>query len=94
METGAKFRHRASVYAVYVTPSARGKSIARQLMETLIDYAKQHDEIEQLYLMVTSTNIPAVRLYGHLGFLKYGVDLRSMKTEGRYLDEDLMVKFL
>lgn len=94
METGSKSRHRASVYAVYVTPSARSKGIARQLMETLIEFADQHSEIEQLYLMVTSTNMAAVALYGHLGFLKYGVDLRSMKTEGRYIDEDLMVKFL
>lgn len=93
-ETGSKSRHRASVYAVYVTPSARGKGVARILMETLIGFAEQHDEIEQLYLMVTSTNLPAVKLYGHLGFLKYGMDLRSMKTEGRYIDEDLMVKFL
>lgn len=94
METGLKFRHRASVYAVYVTPSARGKGVARRLMEELIDYAKKHAYVEQLYLMVTSTNTPAVNLYNHLGFLKYGVDLRSMKTEGRYIDEDLMVKFL
>lgn len=94
METGLKFRHRASVYAVYVAPSARGKGVARRLMEELIAYAKGHDQVEQLYLMVTSTNTPAVKLYNHLGFLKYGVDLRSMKTEGRYIDEDLMVKFL
>ncbi|MGO1060040.1 N-acetyltransferase family protein [Planococcus sp. FY231025] len=94
MEMGTKTGHRASVYAVYVTPSARGKGIARRLMETLIGYAKRHREIEQLYLMVNSANVPAVKLYGHLGFLKYGVDLRAMKAEDRYIDEDLMVKFL
>lgn len=94
MDTGTKTRHRGSVYAVYVTPSARGKGVARRLLETLIGFAKQQEEIEQLYLMVNSANVPAVKLYGHLGFLKYGVDLRSMKAEGRYIDEDLMVKFI
>jgi ribosomal protein S18 acetylase RimI-like enzyme len=93
-ETGAKLLHRASVYAVYVTPAARGKGIARHLMAQLIETAVASKEIEQLYLAVSSGNAPALKLYENLGFEKYGVDVRAMKIDGRYIDEELMVKFL
>lgn len=93
-ETGAKSQHRASVYAVYVTPAARGKGIARNLMQKLIDAAREIEELEQLYLAVSSGNTAALALYEALGFKKYGVDVHAMKTQGRYIDEELMVKFL
>lgn len=93
-ETGAKLLHRASVYAVYVTRSARGRGIARHLMEELIEAAVASKEIEQLYLAVSRGNAPALKLYENLGFEKYGIDVRAMKTGSRYIDEELMVKFL
>ena len=93
-DTGTKLLHRASVYAVYVTPSARGKGIARRLMQELIEAACATEEIEQLYLAVSCGNTAAMKLYENLGFKKYGIDVRAMKINGRYIDEELMVKFL
>lgn len=93
-DTGTKLLHRASVYAVYVTPSARGQDIAHRLMQKLIEAACATEEIEQLYLAVSSGNTAALKLYQKLGFEKYGIDVRAMKTGGRYIDEELMVKFL
>ncbi|HSP22452.1 MAG TPA: GNAT family N-acetyltransferase [Planococcus sp. (in: firmicutes)] len=93
-DTGTKLLHRASVYAVYVTRSARGQGIAHRLMQELIEAAYATEEIEQLYLAVSSGNIAALKLYENLGFEKYGIDVRAMKIGGRYIDEELMVKFL
>ncbi|WKA53312.1 GNAT family N-acetyltransferase [Planococcus shixiaomingii] len=92
--TSPNMNHRASVYAVYVTPEARGMGTARRLMEELIAYAESWSGLEKLDLMVASHNEPAKKLYNALGFEKYGVDVKAMKTKEKYIDEDLMVKFL
>lgn len=92
--TGSKMKHRASVVAVYVSPPYRRHGVADKLMNELLAYAGQWEGLEQLHLMVASHNSAAIKLYQRFGFEKYGVELRSMKAGERYIDEDLMVKFL
>lgn len=41
-----------------------------------------------------AANVVARRLYASLGFTEYGIEMHSLKVEGRYLDEVLMVKIL
>ena len=89
-----KMKHRATIVAVYVSPPYRRKKVAEKLMETLLAYAEQWEGIEQLDLMVASRNLPAKNLYQRFGFELYGTEIRSMKAGERYIDEDLMVKFL
>lgn len=93
-QPAVKLQHRANVVAVYVTPSARGRRIASRLMDALIEHAKSLEGLEQLYLAVVTDNESAIELYKRSGFEKYGTEYRSMKVESRYIDEDLMVKFL
>lgn len=93
-ETGKKTMHRAWVVGVYVTPAARGKGVAHLLMDKLIQAARESSEIEQLRLGVSTGNSAALNLYRSLGFLKYGTEVRSLKIGDRYIDEELMVKFL
>jgi RimJ/RimL family protein N-acetyltransferase len=45
-------------------------------------------------LTVVSENEAARRLYWALGFVEYGYEKRSLKHDGRYDDEVLMVKLL
>lgn len=92
--TAPKLDHRASVVAVYVTPSARGKGIARRLMQELLHFAAGWDGLERLDLMVASENMPAIALYESLGFKKYGTEIHAMKTAEKYIDEDMMRKFI
>lgn len=92
--TAPKLNHRASVVAVYVTPSARGKGIARRLMQELLDFAAGWQGLERLDLMVASRNLPAIALYEKLGFEIYGTEIRAMKIGEKYIDEDMMVKFI
>jgi RimJ/RimL family protein N-acetyltransferase len=58
----------------------------------VLDHATRHAELIQL--SVVSDNIGAQRLYAAAGFQPYGVEFRSLKVDGRYLDEVLMVKLL
>lgn len=92
--TAPKLNHRASVVAVYVTPAERGIGIARRLMQKLLEFAAGWPGLERLDLMVASENLPAIALYEGLGFEKYGTEIRAMKTPEKYIDEDMMVKFI
>ena len=73
---------------MYVRPDARKAGLGRQLIEAVIDYARDHVEVIQL--SVVSGNEPARRLYTGLGFVEYGVEKKSLKQDGRYYDEILM----
>ncbi len=89
-----KMNHRASIVAVYVAPEYRGTGAAHELMRELLDYATGAEGLEQLDLMVANHNLRAKNFYLRYGFEKYGTEIHSMKTGDRYIDEDLMVKFI
>ncbi|ALS78555.1 acetyltransferase [Planococcus kocurii] len=89
-----KLNHRASVVAVYVTPGERGKGHAKRLMQEVVQLAESLPGLERLDLAVASENKPAIALYEQLGFEKYGTDKQAMKTPEKYIDENLMVKFI
>lgn len=93
-QTIPKMKHKASVVAVYVSSEHRRKGVADELMMKLLAYAEQWEGIEQLDLMVASQNSPAKNLYLRFGFEQYGTEIRAMKAGKRYIDENLMVKFL
>ena len=85
-----KVVHKASVYAVYVAPSARGRGLSRQLVEAAIAYARSQPQLHQLQLSVTGTNVQAHKLYCALGFVEYGREPRAILADGSYHDQILM----
>jgi len=89
-----KQRHRGHVWGVYVTPDARGKGVARRLMEALIERAHGIDAVEQLVLSVTTTQSAAVSLYHTLGFRSFGIEPRALKIGDRYMDSEYMLLML
>jgi RimJ/RimL family protein N-acetyltransferase len=91
-ETGAKRAHKAHFWGMYIRAAARGTGLARRLVEAVLDHAKDRAELVQL--SVVSGNVPARRLYASLGFEPYGIEERSLKVAGRYLDEVHMVRRL
>ncbi|MFN7250250.1 MAG: GNAT family N-acetyltransferase [Anaerobacillus sp.] len=93
-ETKQKLKHRANIFAMYITPSARGLGIGRKLMIAAIENALNSEGIEQVYLSVVTTNKAGRNLYLNLGFEIYGRDYRAIKIGNRYFDEDHMVLFL
>ena len=83
-----KEKHKGLLWGMYVRPDGRNAGIGRQLVEAVIDHARQ--QVELIQLSVVSGNERARRLYAGLGFVEYGVEKRSLKQHGRYYDEILM----
>src|SRR5690242_4413685 len=86
--SGLKDSHKGLLRAMYVRPAARRSGAGRQLVQAIIDHARQ--KVEQLQLAVVSTNEPALRLYQSLGFQQYGLEKNALKHNGLYSDEILM----
>ncbi|WP_226677827.1 GNAT family N-acetyltransferase [Mesobacillus jeotgali] len=93
-EGKVKLKHRANIFAMYVTPSQRGRGLGRELVKKAIQQAAELNSVEQIHLTVTSTNEPAKKLYVSLGFEPYGVEKNALQIDGTYYNEDLMVLFL
>jgi ribosomal protein S18 acetylase RimI-like enzyme len=94
LEKKNKLKHRANIVAMYVDPEKRRYGIGKSLMLEAINKAKTIEGIEQIYLVVTSINEPAKKLYYSLGFETYGKDKRALKIENKYFDDELMVLFI
>ena len=89
---GQKMAHKGVIWGMYVQPSARRGRIGRQLVEAILDLARQR--VELIQLTVVRDNEQARRLYTNLGFLEYGIEKNALKQNGRYYDEILMAKDL
>jgi ribosomal protein S18 acetylase RimI-like enzyme len=87
---GAKLRHRALLWGMYLHDRARGRGLADELMRALLAEARVQG-IEQVILTVAADNQRARHLYERWGFSVYGVEPRAIKTGDAYLDEALMV---
>ncbi len=90
-EDREKLRHKGIISTMYVSKEFRGHGIARRLLEELIKRVKAIPGIEQINLIVISSNSTAKQLYEKFGFEKFGTELNSIKWEGKYFSEDLMV---
>jgi RimJ/RimL family protein N-acetyltransferase len=52
------------------------------------------DGLEQILLVVAATQERPRKLYESLGFRRYGVEPRSLKVNGEYIDDELMILYL
>jgi len=93
-EQELKSRHKGRVWGVYVTGTARGCGIGRELMRTLIGHAQAEPGLQQIVLTVTTEQIAARRLYESLGFVPFGREPRALLVDGKYVDEDYYVLVL
>jgi ribosomal protein S18 acetylase RimI-like enzyme len=92
LQEGAKERHKATLWGMYVRSAARGTGLGERLIEAVVEHAASR--VEQLQLGVASGNSAALRLYIKTGFSEYGREMKALKQDGRYIDEILMVRFL
>lgn len=93
-ETQPKIRHKGQVWGLFVQPSYRGKGLATQLIQSVLDTAHDVLDIEQVQLAVSTQNEASYGLYLRLGFTVFGTELHAMKVGSSYVDEYHMVKFL
>jgi RimJ/RimL family protein N-acetyltransferase len=89
IRSGAKQRHKAFLFSMYVDAAHRGTGLAQQLVEAVIAAAREAGAIV-LQLTVAAGNAPAQRLYRRMGFTTYGIERRSLKVGDRFHDEELM----
>lgn len=68
--------------------------IGRKLISRCIEQAKLLELIEQIYLTVVSTNTSAKNLYLSLGFKSFSKEVRALKVNDTYIDEEHMVLFI
>lgn len=92
IQQGQKTAHKGELWGMYVRLGARRAGIGRQLVEAILDLARQR--VELIQLKVVRENEQARRLYASLGFLEYGIEKNGLKQDGRYYDEVLMAKDL
>jgi RimJ/RimL family protein N-acetyltransferase len=86
---GAKERHKAHLFSMYVDATHRRRGLAQRLVEAVISGARERGALV-LHLSVTVGNVAAHRLYHRMGFTVYGVERRSLKVGDRFHDEELM----
>jgi RimJ/RimL family protein N-acetyltransferase len=93
-EERIKVRHKANIFAMYVTSSKRGIGAGKALLIAAINKAMDLAEVEQINLNVTASNQIAKQLYAKLGFTEFGLEKKSLKVNEKYYDDAYLVLHL
>jgi ribosomal protein S18 acetylase RimI-like enzyme len=78
-EEGAKSRHKARLWGVYVIPARRGLGIGRALVEAAIEFARSLDGLTHVHLAVAESGQAAQALYERRG-APYGPGARPRRS--------------
>jgi RimJ/RimL family protein N-acetyltransferase len=89
-----KQRHKGWVWGVFVDPEYRGRGLARGILVRLLELVQELSDIHCVLLKVATTQQSAHRLYASLGFRSFGIEPRSLKSEGNYIDEEHMIRLM
>jgi RimJ/RimL family protein N-acetyltransferase len=89
-ERGAKRRHRAIVWGVYLGPELRGRGVAKRLLHTLIERARAIPGLERLVLAANAADPTATGLYRSVGFVPFGREPQALKIGDQYVDDEHM----
>ncbi len=89
LQSGAKQRHNAGLFSMYVDAAHRRSGLAQRLAEAVIAGARDAGA-RVLHLSVTVGNAPAQRLYRRMGFVVYGLERRALLVDDVFYDEELM----
>ncbi|MBI1279100.1 MAG: GNAT family N-acetyltransferase [Anaerolineaceae bacterium] len=87
-QQGEKFRHKGDIGAIYVIPEARGRGIAKALIEAALEQIHSINEVEIISLSVNNDNLAAKRVYESCCFMGYGVEPKGLRVNGK--DYDLL----
>lgn len=92
--TRKRLRH-VGEFGMSVLPSFRGRGIGALLLSSLVEWARNHSEIEKINLRVLSNNKTAISMYKKYGFIEVGRRVNEIKYEdGSYADEIHMHLFV
>jgi ribosomal protein S18 acetylase RimI-like enzyme len=85
-----KVRHKAQIWGMYVMYAYRKRGIARALLSTALDAAREVPELTTALLSVDSEGVAAKSLYASLGFEVYGIEHDCILVDGVYVHEERM----
>lgn len=86
-------RHCAEL-SILVAKAWRGKGVGSQMIEYLLQWAKENPVLKRVFLFVAAPNEGAVRLYERCGFLKEGHMPGDYHRNGQYYDSYIMGMWL
>lgn len=89
-----KFRHKGFIWGMYVKPDYRSQGIGKKLILKAIELAKNNSELDQINLSVVVRNTEVKKLYESIGFRVYGKEIRALKHNDIYYDEELMTYWM
>jgi GNAT superfamily N-acetyltransferase len=90
-EIALKRRHKGWIWGVFVAPVARGRGIAKKLMQSTIARAKTLPGLEMVLLTVSAEQPVPRHLYESLGFRSFGTEPKGLKIGNEAKDEENMV---
>lgn len=82
-----KFQHIGILGGMYVDPEYRGKGMARQLLQQMLEHIKNERQFYSLQLKVVTTNIGALKLYESFGFFRWAHEEKALYYNGKYTDQ-------
>ena len=80
----------AGEFGISVRKKYWGMSIGRQLLQALLQWARQTGKIRKINLRVRTDNERAIRLYRSVGFKVEGTISREFCIDGRFYDAHWM----
>ena len=80
---GIDHDHRCWIMGLYVVPRYRGASVAGHLLAKAISLLKEQG-IDQIFINFFENNIPAIKLYHKLGFLRADIPEVESKIDEHY----------
>ncbi len=91
---GRKSKHMLQIWGMYVKKAYQGRGIGKELVFKALQQARIIPGVEQVGLSVEAGNASARGLYEACGFKVWGREPRALLVEGKFYDEDHMVKIL
>ncbi|MBP7831438.1 MAG: GNAT family N-acetyltransferase [Candidatus Pacebacteria bacterium] len=89
-----KLSHVASIVSFYVTPSARGQKVGKQLMDACLSAIRDNPKVRKVALHVTASRLEAIALYKKFQFEIIGTSREEYFSDGRYYDQHSMELFI
>ncbi len=86
-ETRMRLAHKANLWGMYVSAPARGRGIARALMEAALAHARATPGVAKVTLSVDSANVAAIALYESLGFAVFAREADAVRLDGQSRDD-------
>lgn len=88
-----KSAHRAHVWGMYVSPSARGRGLGEAILRAALGIARTWPGVTSVLLSVSVRAAAARRLYERMGFRAWGIEPAALVVDGVAVDEAHMVLF-